>query len=85
MLTNGVDMNLPSDRLVIEMIKGSYAFMCSLLLKAYIYIMPLVFSHVTEAVECFNLFFRKKIADAVTDAISYLDKFEKGVKDCLEI
>ncbi|CAH8278640.1 unnamed protein product [Arabidopsis lyrata] len=40
-LTNGVDMNLPSDR--------------------------------------------KKIADAVTDAISYLDKFEKGVKDCLEI
>ncbi|CAL9242314.1 unnamed protein product [Arabidopsis halleri] len=28
---------------------------------------------------------RKKVADAVTEAISYLDKFEKGVKDCLEI
>ncbi|KAG7533048.1 hypothetical protein ISN45_Aa08g006870 [Arabidopsis thaliana x Arabidopsis arenosa] len=40
-LTNGVDMNLPSDR--------------------------------------------KKVADAVAEAISYLDKFEKGVKDCLEI
>ncbi|KAL1198717.1 hypothetical protein V5N11_020796 [Cardamine amara subsp. amara] len=40
-LTNGSDMNLPSDR--------------------------------------------KKIADAVMEAISYLDKFEKGVKDCLEI
>ncbi|EOA13948.1 hypothetical protein CARUB_v10027066mg [Capsella rubella] len=40
-LTNGIDMNLPSDR--------------------------------------------KKLADAVTEAISYLDKFEKGVKDCLEI
>nr|AAM65999.1 unknown [Arabidopsis thaliana] len=40
-LTNGVDMNLPSDR--------------------------------------------KKVADGVTETISYLDKFEKGVKDCLEI
>ncbi|XP_013607313.1 PREDICTED: uncharacterized protein LOC106313923 [Brassica oleracea var. oleracea] len=40
-LTNGIDMNLPSDR--------------------------------------------KKIADAVMEAISYLDKFEKSVKDCLEI
>ncbi|KAF8049396.1 hypothetical protein N665_2222s0009 [Sinapis alba] len=40
-LTNGIDMNLPSDR--------------------------------------------KKIADAVMEAISFLDKFEKSVKDCLEI
>ncbi|CAA7041676.1 unnamed protein product [Microthlaspi erraticum] len=40
-LTNGIDMNLPSDR--------------------------------------------KKIADAVVEAISYLDKFETGVKNCLEI
>ncbi|KFK31819.1 hypothetical protein AALP_AA6G162500 [Arabis alpina] len=40
-LTNGIDMNLPSDR--------------------------------------------KKIADGVMEVISYLDKFEKGVKDCLEI
>ncbi|CAH2046645.1 unnamed protein product [Thlaspi arvense] len=28
---------------------------------------------------------REKIADAVMEAISYLDKFEKSVKDCLEI
>lgn len=40
-LTNGIDMNLPSDR--------------------------------------------KKIADAVMESISVLDKFEKSVKDCLEI
>ncbi|KAJ4878294.1 hypothetical protein Rs2_43312 [Raphanus sativus] len=40
-LTNGIDMNLPSDR--------------------------------------------KKIADAVMESISFLDKFEKSVKDCLEI
>uniref|UniRef100_A0A1J3CPX7 Uncharacterized protein n=1 Tax=Noccaea caerulescens TaxID=107243 RepID=A0A1J3CPX7_NOCCA len=40
-LTNGIDMNLPSDR--------------------------------------------EKIADAVVEAISYLDKFEKSVKNCLEI
>lgn len=32
-----------------------------------------------------QLVFRKKIADAVMEAISYLDKFEKSVKDCLEI
>ncbi|CAH8390768.1 unnamed protein product [Eruca vesicaria subsp. sativa] len=40
-LTNGIDMNLPSDR--------------------------------------------KKIADAVMESITFLDKFEKRVKDCLEI
>ncbi|CAN8287632.1 unnamed protein product [Cochlearia groenlandica] len=40
-LTNGIDMNLPSDR--------------------------------------------EKIADGVMEVISFLDKFEKGVKDCLEI
>ncbi|KAI4316813.1 hypothetical protein L6164_024755 [Bauhinia variegata] len=28
---------------------------------------------------------RRKIADAVGDAISSLDKFEQGIKDCLEI
>ncbi|VVB07602.1 unnamed protein product [Arabis nemorensis] len=40
-LTNGIDMNLPSNRI--------------------------------------------KISDAVMEVISFLDKFEKGVKDCLEI
>ncbi|ESQ44806.1 hypothetical protein EUTSA_v10003376mg [Eutrema salsugineum] len=40
-LTNGIDMNLPSDR--------------------------------------------KNISDAVMESISFLDKFEKSVKDCLEI
>ncbi|XP_010538091.1 PREDICTED: uncharacterized protein LOC104812558 isoform X2 [Tarenaya hassleriana] len=28
---------------------------------------------------------RAKIADALAETISHLDKFEKGVKDCLEI
>jgi hypothetical protein len=29
--------------------------------------------------------FRRKIADAVSDTITCLDKFEQGVRDCLEI
>lgn len=47
--------------------------------------MLIIFFHVTKRAQCSQLVFRKKIADAVMEAISYLDKFEKSVKDCLEI
>jgi len=43
-------------------------------------------------IHCISIFYsllifycRARVADALTDTISSLDKFEQGIKDCLEI